>query len=290
LYIRPTGPVSTSSADVNPILAILSFPIMGAVLVALAVGAYVTLKGLALIVHAEGSGMASVIYENVIATGVAGLFAGAATALIGAMRRKSALAQSVISGVFNPKLAAGFGESFWTLMTIESLIGLIVGALNGGAGIISFPQLLFGSHHLALRGDFYPIAAALFGGGGSGGTGDGSFWSIVWVLLCLVLVVLACALIIGFFAGPIVQIAVTAFGGAVKGAAEAAAARHPLARGIARGLKIGLVVGIIEAVFSAWGYLPYHIKLAAVNERAACAGCTPQVSLLTRTFQFKVPS
>src|SRR5437868_809891 len=90
----------------NPILGAIGLLAMGISLWVLACAAAVTLSGLSLLLDLSLHGGPAGIIQNVLMSGVAGIFAGVAMAIVRCWPRKtSALTKSFISALFSKGLA-----------------------------------------------------------------------------------------------------------------------------------------------------------------------------------------
>lgn len=246
---RPTGPTGYNAGFFEMVGGVFMIGFAGVAIWALFVAAKITLASVAFIFVAHAAGLQSVLWHNVLANAISGLFAGIAVAIVQRWWGKRA------AEVGEPALEALFVEN----IVLDGIVGFAIGALNGSGGVVSFGQLLFGHNHASLHGDFYPLThALLFGGAGGAGSGgfDPSWW---WALLCFLCAIVAMALLAGFILGPLLQVLLAGLGGGVRGGVASAVDRaHPVAEGIKRGLQVGLAIGLIEAGCSAWAYWTYH--------------------------------
>ncbi len=251
MIVRPSSYGTSPQPDNiwQLIAGFLMLGVGGASVFALIFAARITFAGLEFFFSAQPPGLATVALHNVIASALSGAFAGIAIAIVRRARVKVPhAAHALVSASF---LDGGFGS-----IALEGIVGLLVGAVNGTSGIVSFAQLLFGSQHVSLRGDFYPITHfVLFGGAGGGGFGGDAFFAMLWFMLVVIMAAILAAVIMG----PLVSVLLSGLSGALRGGVESAVARSsPFKVGIARGLQIGIIVGIIEALCSAWAYWHYH--------------------------------
>jgi len=221
------------------------------------------LSGIALIFDVLSGTASASLVENLVMSGIAGIFAGVAVAVTRAWPKKAGhTSETFVSALFSKGLAAQTLDGvFWERVLIGGIIGLAVGALTGVCGAIS----VFSTDAAAnvLRDTTFPIVVFL--AGGYGGPGGAGFWAILFLILVIILT----ALLVGLFAGLIVHLCVLALAGMVKGTTKAmvleglgeksggetAKKSHPVKAGMVRGMLAGLLTGIVEAIFTTWGVL-----------------------------------
>lgn len=268
-----TGPVRTSSTG-NPILGFVGIGAVGISIWALYSAAGVTLSAVSQTLSAVFGEANPAIVDSLILSGIAGAFAGVAVAALRSLTRKpNRLAESFVSALFSGGLAAPARDRvFWGRVFLGGGIGFAIGAMNGASGILSFLHPFSDSAAAVLQNQAFPIVVLLGGGfGGPGGTGFGG-------LLFLILVVILAAILVGVFAGPllnaIIYAAAKATGGMAKGASKAYVIRilrghdgqskdgkdHPIAMGVFNGFVTGFIVGLLEAPFMVWGAVTFFVS------------------------------
>jgi hypothetical protein len=259
------GPsVGTDAGIGKAVGGIVGLAALGVSVWAIICAARITISAISLLIVA---GNIPTLFTNLVLSGIAGGFAGLAVATIRSWPRKSGrLQESFISSIFNKSLAdPNSGGVFWLRILVGGLIGFTVGAVNGGGGILSFPQIASGSGEVILN-PATPIAILIGGGfGGPGGTG-------ILSLLFLIIFIVFAAILVGLLAGFLYHLFLYALAGMIKGgtktfvsnalqdrvAGKGAKEPHPVAAGMIRGSLIGLFVGIIESIFTTWGIIRFY--------------------------------
>jgi hypothetical protein len=252
---------TTSRTSQNPIAGLLGLGVVSVSIWGLVCAARVILGAVSVIVDVLFGTAPSTLIGSVILSAFAGAFAGIALALLRSLRRKpDAVSKSFLSALFNKGLAGSFDAGFWGRALISGTVGLLIGAITGASGAISFPQFFNGSASSILSAGSLPLMA--FVGGGFGGPGGTGFWSMLFLILVLILM----GLIVGILSGLIVHLVVAAAAGATKGATKEAVLRaleesdeepqpHRIRNGVVRGALTGIVVAILESIFTVWGIL-----------------------------------
>jgi hypothetical protein len=260
----PSSSSSSSSSSSNPIAGIASLAAAVISVWAVVCAARIVLSGVVLLFDAlTGPAASASLAENLVMSGIAGVFSGVAIAMVRAWPKKAGhTSETFVSALFSKGLAAPTLDGvFWERFFIGGIIGLAVGILTGACGAISFLQPEGGAASI-LQDATYPIVAFL--GGGFGGPGGTGFWAILFLILVIILT----AVLVGFFAGVIVHLSVFALAGMVKGTTKAMTLQgleeksgepnkkpHPIQAGMIRGMLTGLLNGVVEAIFTAWGVL-----------------------------------
>ena len=267
-----TGSVTSSG---NP-LYILVIPAAGIALWSLVIAAEFVLISAASLIGVLFSTAPDSMAPNIFLSGIAGAFAGIATAMVRSLRRKpSSIEKSFISALFSKGLAApSLDGPFWIKTLLSTFIGFLVGMATGADGFISFPQAFTGTARDVFS-VHYPLVDFL--GGGLGGSGAGfagpdgfGFWSALFLMLVIILT----ALLIGSLSGLFVHLLVKAVAGATKASTKELVIQsledpapgeekgHPIGQGIIRGALTGVLVGVIEALFTISAvnrfYRPWH--------------------------------
>jgi hypothetical protein len=216
------------------------------------------------------------VISNIILSSIAGVFAGIAVTMIRSLHRKPrSIEKSFVSALFSKGLAApSLDGLFWTKVMLSTLVGLLVGALTGADGFISFPQAVTGTAEHVFSTHYptqYPLIEFISGGLGGSGAGFGGAGGMgFWSALFLIIVIIVTAMIIGSLSGLFVHLTIRAIAGATKAStkelvlqsledpAAGESKGHPFGQGIIRGALTGVLVGLIEAVFTLWGISAFY--------------------------------
>jgi hypothetical protein len=257
---RSSSHVPNTAPD-NPLLGVLGLGVAAFSIWGLVCAARITLGAVSVLVDVFLGAAPSSLLGSVTLSAFAGAFAGIALALLRSLRRKpDAASKSFLSALFSKGLTRSINSGFWGRALISGTVGLLVGAITGASGAISFPQFFNGSASSILSAGSLPLM--VFVGGGFGGPGGTGFWSMLFLILVLILM----GLIIGILSGLIVHLVVAAAAGATKGATKEAVLRileepdekpqpHRIRNGVVRGALTGVVVTILESIFTVWGIL-----------------------------------
>jgi hypothetical protein len=212
------------------------------------------------------------VISNIILSSIAGVFAGIAGTTIRSLRRKpGSIEKSFVSALFSKGLAApSLGGLFWAKVMLSTLVGLLVGALTGADGFISFPQAVAGTVEHVFS-THYPLVEFISGGLGGSGAGFGGAGGMgFWSALFLIIVIIVTAMAIGSLSGLFVHLTIRAIAGATKASTKELVLQsledpavgeskgHPFGQGIIRGALTGVLVGLIEAVFTLWGISAFY--------------------------------
>jgi hypothetical protein len=234
---------------------------------ALVCAARVTFATISMVFEIFSSNAPSGLLFNVILSGLSGVFAAAAIAVVRAWPRKPGkLEESFVSALFNKGLVNSNGD-FLKKAFVYGIIGFLAGGICGAGGMTNFPQFFSDSTAQIFRNaSAFPIL--VFAGGGFGGPDGGGFLA----LLFLIFVILIISFILGLLAGLIVHLSIAAIAGSVtKGAVKGTITKmleektadeenhdpHPFLSGLKRGAWTGLVAGIMQAAFTAWGIVHF---------------------------------
>jgi hypothetical protein len=256
------GPMSSTGG--NPIAGLLGLGVFGVAIWGVVCAAQIILSAVSGILDVIATGWIGEIANNIILSAIGGALAGL---VIVAMRswpqKPSHTTESFISALFHKGLAAPqIGEAFWAKALLGGVIGAIVGAISGGAGIVNFPQFFSGSTESVIQN--HALAIMGFAGGGFGGPEGGGVFS----LICLIIVVIIVAVIVALIAGFLLHLLLYGVAGATKGATKASVVRmlidkkkeidRPILDGLVRGFIVGVTVGLLQAGFTAAGILRFY--------------------------------
>src|SRR5205823_3130241 len=114
-----------------------------------------------------------IVWNNLILSGFAGIFAGAAIAVLRSIRKKKGHSESFVSALFGGGLTrTDFGAAYWGHVLLGGSIGFAIGAINGASGTISF---LHSTQDVAAAFSYQQFAIVTLLGGGFGGPGGTDF-------------------------------------------------------------------------------------------------------------------
>lgn len=262
-----TSGTSTSTSDGDAIVGFIGLAATGVTVWALVCAARITMVAVSLLFQVFSSTPPDGFVVNVFLSALGGIFAGITTAVVRAWPRKPGqVEKSFISALFSKNLAAPkLDGTFFGRVLISGAIGLLVGAITGASGMISFPQFFSDSTAQVFHDTAYPLMA--FAAGGFGGPGGDGVLSIIFMILVIVILSICAGCIIGF----VLQLVIAALFGGIKGTTKSAVTKmleekdpqgsstesHPIRAGAIKGALTGLLAGVVQASFTAWGIVHF---------------------------------